>query len=314
MNIKRIISTDLDIPISLIDEAILNSHVYVKKFTIPKRKGGVRVISQPSGKLKTVQYWLIHNIFSNLPVHRSAVAYTHGVSILDNAERHKNNQYFLKIDFKDFFPSISSKDIHAIIEDWSKTNSLDWKYNNEAKKLVELTCFDANKKLPIGYPSSPVISNVVMYDFDKEVEKLIDDKSKYGEVIYTRYADDIVLSTNKKDVCKELLLLLKKLIRQTKKPNISINPTKTNFSSSSGGSAIVTGLRITADHKITIHKKHKDHIRLLLSLYGKRKLKSEDHISLKGHLSYIRHVAPSFYSKLQKKYFKEIQELLLESD
>ena len=34
-------------------------------------------------------------------------------------------------------------------------------------------------------------------------------------------------------------------------------------------------------------------------------------MSLLGHLAYVRHVAPQFYSKLQNKYFKEIVELKL---
>ena len=63
------------------------------------------------------------------------------------------------------------------------------------------------------------------------------------------------------------------------------------------------------DGHITIHRKQKDHIRLLCGLYKKGLLDVKEQSSLLGHLAYIHHVAPEFYSKLQKKYFKEITDL-----
>ena len=116
MNIKFKISSDLDIPIEMIDEALSVARTYVKKFTIKKRNGADRNILQPSKKLKTIQYWLIYNVFEKLPIHESAVAYKEGISILYNARLHRNNRYFLKVDFKDFFPSIKWSDLEPIIK------------------------------------------------------------------------------------------------------------------------------------------------------------------------------------------------------
>ena len=99
MNIKDKIASDLDIPVSLIDQALSVSRIHVKKFSIVKRNGKMRKIFQPAKKLKTIQYWLIYKIFSELPVHDSAVAYRDGISILHNAKRHRENRYFVKIDF-----------------------------------------------------------------------------------------------------------------------------------------------------------------------------------------------------------------------
>ncbi len=309
MSINEIISRDINIPISLIEEAKKYAHIHIKKFPLKKRKGGYRVISQPSAKLKTVQYWLIHNIFKLLQQHPAAVAYRQNISTLDNAKAHKKNKYFLKMDLKDFFPSITYKDFIPFVRDWHKSASVEWKLDKSSSDLIKVACFSKEGTLPIGYPSSPIISNIVMYHFDTAVVKLTENVSKYGKVVYTRYADDLVLSTNIRGACKVLLKDMEHLITKTKTPNIIINKEKTVTLSSSSGSAIVTGLRVTSNSHITIHRKQKDHIRLLLSLLRKNNLEQNEYTSLLGHLSYVRHVDPRFYTKIQKKHFKEIYNL-----
>lgn len=274
-----------------------------------KRDGGKREIFQPSKKLKTLQYWSIINIFKKLPIHSFAVAYLDGVSILHNAKIHSDHRYFLKMDLNNFFPSIKFTDLIPLIELWHEKTSPLWILDSDAKELIRLSCFFKEDKLPIGYPSSPIISNLVMYKFDDGITKLISDKMKYGECFYTRYADDLVFSTVKKGACIELLNQVTTFIENNASPKISVNKSKTKLGTSTGGSVSVTGLKICSDGHITIHRKQKDHIRLLLSLYNKGILKEEEHNSLLGHLSYCHHVAPAFYSSLQKKYFKEIGEL-----
>ena len=312
MDIKKKISVDLDIPSDLIDEAVAASRSQVKKFYINKKSGSSRrAIYQPAKKVKTIQYWLMANVFNKLPVHPSSAAYIKGESILSNAIRHRKNRYFLKMDFKDFFPSIRWRDFRPIIKAWHEKTTPDWKLTRYAENLIRQTCFYLNDSLPIGYPSSPMISNAVMFTIDDDIVNLLSDSDKYGNVIYTRYADDLVISTDKKHICDDICKAINETIKKTKSPKLSLNSEKTKKGSSTSGSALVTGLRICANGHITIHRKHKDHIRLLLSLHKKKELEQEEQMSLLGHLAYVRHVAPQFYSKLQSKYFKEITELKL---
>lgn len=308
MHIRKAIANDLSIPESFIIEAVKLARLHVKVFEINKRSGGTRKIFHPSKKLKTIQYWLIHKIFCQIPIHDASMAYRDNISILHNAKKHSSNRFFLKLDLENFFPSISFNDVIPIIRKWYETSDSKWTLDDEAESLIKKVCFYKNDQLAIGYPSSPIISNIVMGEFDSKVTSLISDK-KFGNVIYTRYADDLVFSTDKKGVCSELHMELDKLIKATSSPNIHLNESKTRFSSSTGGSAFVTGLRVCSGGHITIHRKQKDHIRLLLSLYKKGKLRPEDKTSLLGHLSYCQHVAPDFYTKLCKKFFKEINHL-----
>jgi len=309
MDIKEHIAADLLVPENLIRQALAIARVQVKRFEIPKRSGGKRYIYQPSKKLKTLQYWIIAKILSELPLHEAAIAYREGMSILHNAKRHRNNRFFLKVDLKDFFPSINWVDFLPILRSWHNAATVDWPLNAEAEDLIRLSCFYTNDALPIGYPSSPAISNAVMYSVDVAILQIVSDTEKYGNCVYTRYADDLMVSTDRKGACKTILSELKSLVRKTKSPNICINHRKTKMASSTGGSVSVTGLKVCADGHITLHRKHKDHIRLLMSLFRKGQLDASEFPSLLGHIAYAHYNAPAFYTKLQEKYFREIAEL-----
>src|SRR5690606_25931992 len=79
-----------------------------KVYEIPKRSGkGTRTIAHPSKELKFIQRIIVSFLKKSLPIHKSAYAYRAGLGIKDNALIHAKNQFILKLDFKDFFPSIS---------------------------------------------------------------------------------------------------------------------------------------------------------------------------------------------------------------
>ena len=81
------------------------SHRY-KTYTIPKRTGGRREISQPTPAVKFIQRWLCRNVFSHFPIHDAAQAYKAGANIGANARIHVRQNYLLKVDFENFFPSL----------------------------------------------------------------------------------------------------------------------------------------------------------------------------------------------------------------
>jgi RNA-directed DNA polymerase len=135
--------------VTLVNEALGNAYKHVKKFHLNKKKGGYRVISQPSSKLKVLQYWVITNISEKLPVDGAAFAYQDGISILHNADFHKGNKYFLKVDLKDFFPSITFNDFIRIVRIWHKIDTPQWKLNRSAESFIKKCCFDENGRLDV---------------------------------------------------------------------------------------------------------------------------------------------------------------------
>ena len=310
MKIIELIAEELNLPISLMEKALDNARKIVKHIEIPKKDGNFRKVYQPSKKLKIIQYWLINNVFMRMRISESATAYRENLSVKNNAYIHQKNKYFVKLDFVDFFPSIIYRDLEPLIEAWHKDEDPKWQWTLINKETIRKTCFYKRNKLPIGYPSSPIISNIIMYDFDIAINStLYLRKDILGNVKYSRYADDLIFSTNKKGVYKEIIDIVNTQIRSMKSPKLKLNSNKTKICSKSGGSALITGLRICNDGHMTIHRKYKDRVRLLISLFEKGKLNSEDIPKLRGHFNYIKNVDPSFYTKMQKKHFKILKRL-----
>lgn len=111
-----------------------------------------------------------------------------GRSIFTNADQHTGKRYVLNIDLADFFPSINFGRIKGFFE---KNNHFQLK-SPVALAIAQLCC---NKGvLPQGSPTSPVISNLIGHILDMRLVKLAEN---FG-CTYTRYADDITFSTNKR--------------------------------------------------------------------------------------------------------------------
>lgn len=222
MQIINNISSELNIPAEILTDAMANSRKLVKHIKLQKRNGTDRDVYQPSKKLKIIQYWLIENVFYNLNIHDAATAFMNDKSIKLNAYSHRKGKYFLKLDFKDFFPSIKYTDLKPIILKYIKEKCSPLN-PEELLETIRLACFYKNDYLPVGYPSSPIISNIVMYEFDSKISEAIIDKSIYGNVVYTRYADDMTFSTDLRGACKDIEKLVKKTIKSLGSPKLQIN-------------------------------------------------------------------------------------------
>src|ERR1700680_1139676 len=81
-----------------------------KVFKIPKRTPGqFREIAQPAKEIKALQYWVMNRVLSKFSVHPAAIGYRQGLNIADNARPHVYGRFLLKLDFRDFFPSIKAR-------------------------------------------------------------------------------------------------------------------------------------------------------------------------------------------------------------
>lgn len=154
---------------------------FYRQFSIPKRSGGLREINAPYPSLKYVQTWINENVLSKVPVHGCAHGFVNKKSIVTNVRPHVGKPYLLKIDLKDFFPTIS---INLVIQVFRKLG-----YTPVVSfYLASLCCYEG--VLPQGSPASPTLSNIVAKHMDRRLYRLA---RRFGYV-YTRYADDIAFS------------------------------------------------------------------------------------------------------------------------
>ena len=269
------------------------NNLYAKYF-IPKKGGGRREILQPSKELKVLQRWMVRNIFNEFPVSRFSRAYSRGDSVKKNAVLHKESNYICHTDIKNFFPSISRKTIqHFFKENSNKIRELE--LSNEDLELIMDICLYRGRNLVIGSVASPRIANIVMYEFDNE---LYEELSKIGSFIYTRYADDIVISS-KKFIDDNVLNIIDIKMR---KYGFSMNFDKTYFMNK-GCKREITGVVIDNNcNKLTIgNKKYKEFQREIYNFLIKGRGNAG---YIKGYLSYVKDISNEQYVQLERIYKK----------
>ncbi|WP_375084278.1 retron St85 family RNA-directed DNA polymerase [Providencia sp. SKLX074055] len=277
-----------------------------KVYTIPKRTLGHRVIAQPSKELKEYQRKFLE--IQQFPIHASAMAYRKGMSIKQNAVAHKNNSYLLKLDLENFFNSISNKIFWEVWE-----SILPLPSNQDKQTLENLLFWCPSKKtggalvLSIGAPSSPLVSNFFMYQFDCAVSNLCIEK----EIVYTRYADDMTFSTKHKDSLFVVPKLIKDKLAELFGGAIRINRKKTRFSSKAHNRH-VTGITITNDGVLSLGRERKRYIKHLVHQVQLNILDTDDRQHLRGLIAFAKHVEPMFIQSLKRKYTSELITQIIE--
>lgn len=275
--------------------SLSSPHRY-KVYEIPKRNSDkTRVIAHPSKELKFFQRVLIEILDEILPVHKASFAYQKGVGIKDNAQKHTNSKYLLKMDFKDFFPSITPSLFFEVAEKHGIV------LNERDMMVLKGLLFWKRKGLEglvlsIGAPSSPLISNFIMSFFDEAISK----ECSKRKIKYTRYADDITFSTRIKNNLFEIPDLVSSLL----KSNVSgvyVNSAKTIFTSKAHNRH-VTGVTLTNEGGLSIGRERKRLISSMIHKSQYNKLNSEEASKLLGLISYATHIEPDFFERMVKKY------------
>lgn len=270
-----------------------------KVYKIAKRNGkGTRTIAHPSKELKNVQWCLLDMLKKLLPISRSAMAYQKGIGIKDNAKVHVQSRYLLKMDFSNFFPSITPDLLFDVL---SRKNI---KFTNDEARLLRGLLFwkpvrNGGLILSIGAPTSPLVSNSLLCRFDEKIHGVC----VKNNVFYTRYADDLTFSTNEKGVLFEFPELVQGVLASELSGNITINHEKTVFSSKAHNRH-VTGITLTNDSLLSIGRERKRNISAAVHHYLTGRLTEEQIASLQGKISFARHIEPSFIARLEKKYGK----------
>lgn len=156
---------------------------HYRNFSIKKHSGGLREITAPHYSLKQVQCWILDNILSYVKVHRCAHGFRSQRSIITNVKIHVGQDDLLKIDLKDFFPSIGKNMVVNVFQELGYTKDV-------AFYLASICCYEG--VLPQGAPTSPALCNIVSRSMDNRLYKL----ARKFDYKYTRYADDIGFSGN----------------------------------------------------------------------------------------------------------------------
>jgi RNA-directed DNA polymerase len=178
---------------------------------VAKAYGAIRLIEAPKGRLKEMQRKILAKILDAIPGHPAAHGFRRGRSVKTFAEPHVGRSVVLRMDLRDFFPTISRARLQAVFRTIGYPEKvadlLGGICTNAAPRFVwretglETTrdLVQAAKELygrwhlPQGAPTSPALANLCAYRLDCRLHGL----AAACGASYTRYADDIVFSGDK---------------------------------------------------------------------------------------------------------------------
>ena len=277
------------------------------RFEIPKKKGGTRQIASPKKTLRKAQTWILENILEKIPAHEAAFAFLPKLSTKLNADKHLNKNIVARIDLKDFFPSIKFPRVKGLFRSFG--------YSEAMATVFALVCTDALRVeavldqkssfvalgarfLPQGACTSPMITNLICRKLDNRLQNLAQKLS----FSYTRYADDLVFSTESKDpaLMKQLLHFVNKIVADEK---LEINREKTMIMRKSQRQT-VTGVLVN-NNETKISRTDIRKFRAFLHQFkavgevemSKKIGKDAKHYG-KGYFSYLKMISPAQASKI----------------
>ena len=111
---------------------------HYRTWTVPKRSGGLRLISAPKPQLKRIQRWIARKITEHLPVHGAAHGFLTGRSTVTNAGVHRGAKMVVKFDITDFYPTITYRRVRGIFRKAG--------YNEQVATVLALLCTEAPRE------------------------------------------------------------------------------------------------------------------------------------------------------------------------
>jgi hypothetical protein len=279
--------------------------IHYKRFTIPKRGGGERAIWAPMPKLKAAQHWILRHIVERMPVHGAAHGFLPGRSIGTNAAAHTGAQLVVKMDIKDFFPTVTLRRVKGLFRRVG--------YPESVGTLLALICTEAPREvvphdgqtyyialgprcLPQGAPTSPALTNTLCQKLDRRLSLMA---KRYGWR-YTRYADDLTFSlpSGYADDPK-IGRLLGRVRRLVADEGFALRPDKTVVARS-GGRQAVTGLVVNGTGTPRVPRKLRRQLRAAAHnlSHGKPLKAGESLARLTGYAAYVHMTNPTLGKEL----------------
>jgi RNA-directed DNA polymerase len=274
-----------------------------------------RTIYKASPTLRDFHYFLNGFLLDHLPVNETvSFAYRKGTSLHDAVAPHRSSRAFYQTDLEKFFDSISASMVRAALE---KADTPVADLADHIDHIVSLITVEGT--LPIGFSTSPTLSNACLLGFDAALASL----SKDRQWIYTRYADDIVISAQERESLRDASSVVRDCLAGELGEAFHVNQKKSKLTTI-GRKVKVLGLVILPTGQIVIDREVREKIEYQLHFYvtdrnrlAKIFLETSDESiedgleRLSGLISYAYAAAPDYLEKLRVKFGTTVIDSLL---
>ena len=256
---------------------------------VDKRDGSKRLIESPKTLLKSAQRQINSEILSQLPAHPAAYGFRKGMSCQQHAANHTNKTYLFLFDLSHCFHSIHWGQVSRVFKEQGYPVSVVryltalcthrcYPDHPVLSALDSEQCLLLNERhLAQGAPTSPALSNAVLFKLDRRLDGL----AKSLGLAYSRYADDIAMSGNQHRDWSFLEPLVGSICREQ---GFNINYRKTRMIRSHQRQKL-TG--IVVNQKLNIDRREFDRLKAVLTNCVRHGLASQN---LDGHEDFRAHL------------------------
>ncbi len=203
---------------------------------LEKRTGGKRLLEVPRSRLKSIQRLILHEILDRVPPHECVHGYRRGRSVLGYASVHAGQAFVLRLDLRDFFPSIRASRVFALFASLGYPRAVARVLTRLCTTILPLYVraqhpqagVDWNRyesaHLPQGAPTSPALANLCAFRLDCRLAGL----ARSTGACYTRYADDLAFSGGEElEQCARRFQVM--VCRLALEEGFEVNTRKTRF-------------------------------------------------------------------------------------
>lgn len=271
-----------------------------------------REFISPSERLRPHHRFLRLFLVDFLPVHAAVYSYRKGVSARDAVVQHAHSRHFFVTDIEAFFSSLTREVVRETIVNAMETIPIS-DLPEHLEHVLDLMCVDG--KVPVGFSTSPGLSNAALYPFDVAFQA----RCEQLGLIYTRYADDIVLSAGERATVEAGENALTDLLAAMFGDKLRLHRGKSKYLQV-GGKIKLLGMVLLPNGTISVDATVKQEIETMLHLYLKDRQRfnalqeagsAKSEARLAGMLNYVNTVDKAYLDKLRRKYGATVVDLFL---
>lgn len=228
----------------------------------------------------------------------ASFAYKEGYNILSCLDRHMHSDVFLKTDIHSFFTTIEKDRLTTALEKVVKR-----RYKKICSAIAD-SCYYQGK-MPLGFITSPVLSDIYLTELDDCFDTRTD-------IVYTRYADDFIISTSGEDAECVLQDVLNEVKERLDKLGLELNTKKTYIRRlrQPGDAIHLLGLNVvktdTNTNRITVSDSYIRNTSIEFSnlLYNKSTMAMKEleqaFLTIYGKIQFIKNTSEKSANKLRR--------------
>ena len=277
-------------------------HGDIFRYTTANMKG--RTIYRPDKRLKVFLNFLNAFLFEHLEINDQVVySYRKGRNPYQAVSVHSSSRAFFQTDIENFFGSIDKALIRAtIFPQICRVPISD--LPNQLNRILDLITI--NDVLPVGFPTSPLISNACLTPFDNALY----DYCNNSNLIYTRYADDLVISGRNREIFQDVGNKVSELLEHHFSGRLKVNIAKQKLTTV-GRKIKILGMVILPNGQVTIDNELRKRVEVLLYFYLRNRDAFLDMVDgdfdagtrrISGYITYINASDQSYLEKLKRKF------------